>query len=227
MSTYTDLGIELMVTGENAGTWGTKTNNNLNLIEQLTGGFATVSIAGGAGTTTLDIDDGALTGTAQQRVIEFTGSITGNRIVTIPNDVETFYILKNSSSGAYTVQFKYATGSGSSTTFSATDKGTKIVYATANDGTNPDIVDVMANSSEIALTNSNPIKFQDADNSAFVGIDAPATVSGSYTLTLPAAVGSASQALVTTDGAGTLGFTSTSTFGITTGKAIAMAIVFG
>ena len=92
MSTYTDLGIELMVTGENAGTWGTKTNNNLNLIEQLTGGFATVSIAGGAGTTALDVDDGALTGTAQQRVIEFTGSISGNRIVTIPNDVETFYI---------------------------------------------------------------------------------------------------------------------------------------
>ncbi len=226
-STYTDLGIELMATGENAGTWGTKTNTNLNLIEQLTGGFATVSIAGGAGTTALDIDDGALTGTAQQRVIEFTGSITGNRIVTIPNDVETFYILKNSTSGAYTVQFKYATGSGSSTTFSATDKGTKIVYASANDGTNPDIVDVMANSSEIAVTNSNPIKFQDADNSAFVGIDAPATVSGSYTLTLPAAVGSTSQALVTTDGSGTLGFTSTSSFGISTGKAIAMAIVFG
>ena len=226
-STYTDLGIELMATGENAGTWGTKTNANLNLIEQLTGGFATVSIAGGAGTTALDIDDGALTGTAQQRVIEFTGSITGNRIVTIPNDVETFYILKNSTSGAYTVQFKYATGSGSSTTFSATDKGTKIVYASANDGTNPDIVDVMANSSEIAVTNSNPIKFQDADNSAFVGIDAPATVSGSYTLTLPAAVGSTSQALVTTDGSGTLGFTSTSSFGISTGKAIAMAIVFG
>ena len=227
MSTYTDLGIELMVTGENAGTWGTKTNNNLNLIEQLTGGFATVSIAGGAGTTTLDIDDGALTGTAQQRVIEFTGSITGNRIVTIPNDVETFYILKNSSSGAYTVQFKYATGSGSSTTFSTTDKGTKIVYATANDGTNPDIVDVMANSSEISLVNNNPIKFQDATGGEFVGIDAPATVSGSYTLTLPAAVGSTSQALVTTDGSGTLGFTSTSSFGISTGKAIAMAIVFG
>ena len=226
-STYTDLGIELMATGENAGTWGTKTNANLNLIEQLTGGFATLSIAGGAGTQNLDIDDGALTGTAQQRIIEFTGSITGNRIITIPNDVETFYILKNSTSGAYTVQFKYATGSGSSTTFSTTDKGIKTIYASANDGTNPDIVDVMANSSEIVLANNNPIKFNDADNSAFVGIDAPATVSGSYTLTLPAAVGSASQALVTTDGAGTLGFTSTSSFGITTGKAIAMAIVFG
>ena len=39
-STYTDLGIELMATGENAGTWGTKTNNNLNLyLNKLTGGF--------------------------------------------------------------------------------------------------------------------------------------------------------------------------------------------
>ena len=226
-STFTPLGIELMATGENAGTWGTKTNANLDLIEQVLGGFKSLSIAGGADTTALTVADGALTGTAQARMIEFTGTISGNRIITIPNDVETFYILKNSTSGAYTVQFKYATGSGSSTTFSATDKGIKTVYASANDGTNPDIVDVMANSSEIALTNSNPIKFQDADNSAFVGIDAPTTVSGSYTLTLPAAVGSASQALVTTDGAGTLGFTSTSSFGITTGKAIAMAIVFG
>ena len=226
-STYTDLGIELMATGENAGTWGTKTNANLNLVEQLTGGYVSVSIAGGAGTQPLDIDDGALTGEAQNRVIEFTGSITGNRIITIPNDVETFYIIKNSTSGAYTVQFKYATGSGDTVTWSATDKGTKIIYATANDGTNPDIVDAMATSSEISLANNNPVKFLDADNSAFVGIDAPATVSASYTLTLPAAVGSSSQALVTTDGSGTLGFTSTSTFGITTGKAIAMAMIFG
>ena len=37
-STFTDLGLELMATGENAGTWGTKTNANLSLIEQLTGG---------------------------------------------------------------------------------------------------------------------------------------------------------------------------------------------
>ena len=140
-STYTPLGVELMATGENAGTWGTKTNANLNLVSQLIGGFAQVSIAGGAGTTALDIDDGALTGTAQQRMIEFTGSITGNRIVTIPNDVETFYILRNSTSGAYTVQFKYATGSGSTFTFSATDKGDKILFASASpDATNPNIL---------------------------------------------------------------------------------------
>ena len=226
-STYTDLGIELMNTGENAGTWGNKTNVNLNLIEQLTGGYASLSIAGGAGNQDLTIADGALTGTAQSRIIELTGSISGARVIRLPLDVETFYIIKNSTSGAYTVQFKYVSGSGSTVTWSATDKGTKIIYATANDGTNPDIIDAMSTSSEISLANNNPVKFLDADNSAFVGIDAPATVSASYTLTLPAAVGSASQALVTTDGAGTLGFTSTSNFGITTGKAIAMAMIFG
>jgi len=127
-STYSDLGLELMATGENAGTWGTKTNANLNLIEQLTGGHLEVSIAGGAGTTTLDIDDGALTGTAQQRVLDLTGSITGNRIVTFPVLTENFYFIKNSTSGAYTVQLKAASGSGATVTYSATDKGWKIIY---------------------------------------------------------------------------------------------------
>ena len=73
------------------------------------------------------------------RMIEFTGSITGNQIVTIPLDAQTFYFLRNSTSGAYTVQFKYASGSGDTFTFSATDKGDQLVFATANDGTNPDI----------------------------------------------------------------------------------------
>jgi len=127
-STFTDLGLELMATGENAGTWGTKTNANLSLIEQLTGGVLQVSIAGGAGTTTLTIADGALTGTAQQRIIELTGSISGNRIVTFPLLTETFYIIKNGTSGAYTVQLKAASGSGATVTFSATDKGYKIIY---------------------------------------------------------------------------------------------------
>jgi hypothetical protein len=141
-STYTPLGIEKMATGENAGTWGTKTNANLDLIEQVTGGFTQVSIAGGAQTTALTVADGALTGTAQKRMIEFTGTITGNQIVTIPLDIENFYILKNSTSGAYTVQFKYVSGSGDTFTFATTNKKTAIVQATANDGTNPDIIEV-------------------------------------------------------------------------------------
>ena len=139
-STYTPLGVELMATGENAGTWGTKTNTNLDIIEQISGGYVAQSIAGGAQTTTLSVSDGSTGATLAHRVIDFTGTITGNQVVTIPLDVQDFYILKNSTSGAYTVEFKYVTGSGGSVTFSATEKGTKIVYATANDGTNPDII---------------------------------------------------------------------------------------
>jgi len=141
-STYTPLGIELMATGENAGTWGTKTNTNLNIIEQISGGYSAQSIAGGAQTTALSVSDGSTGATMSHRMIEFTGSITGNQIVTIPLDAQTFYFLRNSTSGAYTVQFKYVSGSGSSVTFSATDKGDKVVFATANDGTNPDIKEV-------------------------------------------------------------------------------------
>jgi len=138
-STFTALGVELMATGENAGTWGTKTNTNLNIIEQIAGGFTAQSIAGGAQTTALSVSDGSTGAVMSHRMIEFTGSITGNQIVTIPLDAQTFYFLRNSTSGAYTVQFKYTSGSGDSFTFSATDKGDQLVFATANDGTNPDI----------------------------------------------------------------------------------------
>ena len=138
-STYTALGVELMATGENAGTWGTKTNTNLNIIEQISGGYTAQSIAGGAQTTDLAVSDGSTGAAMAHRMIEFTGTITGNQIVTIPLDAQTFYFLRNSTSGAYTVQFKYITGSGDSFTFAAADKGDAMVFATANDGTNPDI----------------------------------------------------------------------------------------
>ena len=138
-STFTPLGVELQATGENAGTWGTKTNTNLQLIEQIFGGYTTQSIAGGAQTTALTISDSGTGDVAGHRMIEFTGTISGNQIVTIPNDVQTFYFLRNSTSGSHTVQFKYATGSGDSFTFAAGDKGDALVFATANDSTNPDI----------------------------------------------------------------------------------------
>ena len=123
-------------------------------------------------------------------MIELTGSITGNQIVTIPNDVQTFYIIKNSTSGAYTVQFKYATGSGSSVTFATTDKGTKVLFAKADDGTNPNIEDVLTNLSTINLVNQNEVRFEDATGGEYVALKAPTTVSSNLTFTLPSADGS-------------------------------------
>jgi len=130
-STYTPLGVEKMVTGENAGTWGTKTNTNLQLIEQISGGYLGVDIAGGAGTTTLSKSDGATGSAVATRVLKFTGSITGNRIVTMPVLTENFYLIQNATtdgSGTPTVQLKAATGSGATVTWAASDKGWKMVY---------------------------------------------------------------------------------------------------
>ena len=151
-STYTPLGIELQATGENAGTWGTKTNTNLQIFEQIVGGFTQQSIAGGAQTTALSVSDGSTGATLSHRMIEFTGTISGNQIVTIPNDVQTFYYLRNSTSGAYTVQFKYTSGSGDSFTFATTDKGDAVVFATANESTNPNILTLPAGTVTLAGT---------------------------------------------------------------------------
>ena len=155
-SSYSDLGLELMATGENAGTWGDKTNANLNLVEQLLGGFLEVSIAGGAQTTALDIDNGALTGKAQNRVLKLTGTISGNQIVTFPVNTENFYIIENGTSGAYTVQLKAASGSGATFTFSATDKTTKIIFL---DGvaTNTGVFDTGLGEGDVTLTGTQTL----------------------------------------------------------------------
>jgi len=141
-STFTPLGVELQATGENAGTWGNKTNVNLQLIEQISGGFTQQALTSG-GTVTLTSTDGGTGDVLAHRMIEFTGSLSGNAVVTIPNDVQNFYILKNSSTGSYTVQFKYATGSGDSFTFGATQKKTAIIFASGNpDTTNPKMIEI-------------------------------------------------------------------------------------
>ena len=156
-STYTGLGVQLMTTGEKAGTWGTLTNTNWNIIEQISGGYIEQDIAGGAQTTTLSVNDGTAGATLAHRIIKFTGAITGNQIVTIPLDVQTFYFIDNATTGAYTVQFKYVSGSGGTVTWGTTDKGNKIIYAAANDGTNPDVVDLGFGTGDVTLTGTQTL----------------------------------------------------------------------
>ncbi len=186
-SSYSELGLELMVTGENAGTWGDKTNSNLNLIQQAIAGYEEISIAGGAQTTALAITDATLSN-GRNAIIKFTGTITGNQIVTIPDSTEKNYIFINGTSGAFTVQVKTVSGSGF--TFAGADKGTRFAYSNGTD-----IVDINA-----LLTTINQFNLPTAD----------ATATGQ---------------VIQSDGSGNLSFTSFAP--ISTGKSIAMAIVFG
>lgn len=134
-STYTPLGIEKMATGENAGTWGTKTNTNLDIIEQISGGFKvqTLNTAGaGANTTAVTQTNGGTGSTVATRIIILGAvspeTISGNKIVTFPVLTENFYFIENSTSGSYTVQLKAASGSGATVTWATSDKGWKLVY---------------------------------------------------------------------------------------------------
>ena len=213
-STYTPLGIEKMATGENAGTWGTKTNTNLDIIEQISGGYLEVSIAGGAGTTALTQTDGGTGSAVATRVLKFTGSITGNRIVTMPVLTENFYLINNGTSGSYTVQLKAASGSGATVTWATSDKGWKLVYfdgvatntgvydvgfgaATSPGGSNTyiqyndsgsfggDADLIWTAGTGLTINSQKEIRLADADDDKYIGMKSHATVGTSYTLTWP------------------------------------------
>jgi hypothetical protein len=156
-SSYTDLGLELMVTGENSGTWGDKTNTNLELVQQGFAGYQEVSIAGGAQTTALAVTDGTISN-GRNAVIKFTGTITGNQIVTIPDSIEKIYVFENGTTGAFTVQVKTVSGTGP--TFTAVNKGQKFVYANGTD-----VIDI-----ELGAPGGSDKQIQFNDNGAFGGI---------------------------------------------------------
>ena len=234
-STYTPLGVELMATGENAGTWGTKTNTNLNIIEQISGGYVELSIAGGAGTQAVDKTDGGTGSAVATRVIKFTGSISGNRVITFPVLTENFYLINNGTSGSYTVQLKAASGSGATVSWGTGDKDWKLVYfdgvstntgvyeialASPPGGSNTQVQfnnsgafggseNLVWDGTNLQIGDQGDLRLGDADNSHYVALQAPSTVASNVTLTLPNNDGDADQ-FMKTDGSGNLSFATVS-----------------
>ena len=191
----TDLKLELQVTGENPGSWGTKTNQNFNLLTQAIVGFESIAIT--STNTTLLMTDLQLS-TARNAVLKFTGTLTANATVFVASGIEKTYMVENATSGAYTLALNQV--GGSSVIWSTTDKGNKQIYLT---GTNA--IDVNSQLSTINMPNQNEVRFGDADNSNYIAIKAPSTISSNVSFSLPSADGSANQFLKT-DGSGDLGF---------------------
>ena len=129
-STYSsDLKLELMATGENAGTWGTKTNTNLNLIQQAVAGFEQVTLSSG-GTLALAMSDATLSN-ARNMVIKFaTATIAASTICTIPDSIEKFYIF-DATGLTNPTNLTIKTASGTGFTLDAAK-----IYAAYSDGTN-------------------------------------------------------------------------------------------
>ena len=112
-STYSSsLNLELQATGENSGTWGTITNNNLQKLESAIKGYVSVAIA--STSDSLTTSDGSTTDEQSNAIIKLTGSLTGNTTMQC-EAVESWYIVDNATSmGTYTLGFKPAGGTAAS-----------------------------------------------------------------------------------------------------------------
>jgi hypothetical protein len=109
-STYsTNLAIELIGTGDQAGTWGNTTNTNLGtLIEQAISGYVTQAVSTGTDTT-ITIPNGA-TGVARNMYIELTGTGGASTNLIVPANKKLYFIFNNTSSGQVTVKVSGQTG---------------------------------------------------------------------------------------------------------------------
>ena len=141
-STSANLKLTVQATGENSGTWGQITNTNLLILEQAIGGYDAVGLNATTGAT-LTFSNGVLSN-GKNQVLKLTGTITSAVNVIIPDSIEKTYIVENATTGAFAVTFKTTSGTGA--TWSATNKGYKILYS---DGTN--IVDISTDLGDVGL----------------------------------------------------------------------------
>jgi len=231
-STFSNLGLNLQATGENSGTWGDLTNVNLQEIDNAIAGVVTITLTGN---TTLAFTTNSSSTTfsdeaGRNKTIILSGSLSATTVtVTVPN-IEKDYVIINNSGGTATIS------SGGSTTVSIAtgfknyvivDASTTSVIAAADKLTNITAVNSTVTnavfSSTVNLLTQSELRFQDTTGGQYVGLRASTTVASSFTLNLPVADGTSGQAIVT-DGSGVLSFGSA---GISAGKSIAFALVFG
>ena len=235
-STYNSLGYQKMATGENAGTWGTKTNTTLDEIKE-TFGYTSIAMTADR---TLTIPDGS-TGTYDGRafIIELTGTLGGTRVLDIAatagdpaaNIEKPFIVFDNTTHSGDTLTFKVTGQTGFALTEGSTylcyHNGTDIINTGVGASTSPggSTTEIQFNnsgafgaSSKLAWDGTNvlidtegALRLGDNAGSAYVGLQAPTTITGdtAYTLKLPIATGAADQILVT-DGSGNLSFTDNS-----------------
>ena len=233
-STYSALKIELIGTGDQSGTWGTTTNTNLGTaLEEAITGSADVTFA--SGTVTLTLTDTNASQTARNLRLNLTGTSGGAQNLIVPA-IEKLYLVNNGC--ADTITIKNSTGTGvavpAGKTMFVFNTGSNVVdaisyvtalataTATITGGTISGITQLDVAGTSAAGANLK--LYEDTDNGTnYVSLKAADTIASNVTFTLPAADGTNGQALIT-NGSGTLSFGSA---GISTGKAIAMAMIFG
>ena len=190
-STYSDLKIELIGTGEQSGTWGTTTNNNFSiaLSEAITG---TADVAFSSADVTLTLTNTNSAQTARNLRLNLTGTSGGARNLILGSgcQIEKFYLINNGVSDAVTV--KNTTGSGV-----AVPAGTAMLVF--NNGT--DVVNPLTYFSGTLVSSSATITGGTINGTAIGGSSAAA---GSFT-SLAASGNTALTGNLSVDGNTTLG----------------------
>ena len=207
-SNYNSLGFNLMTTGENAGTWGTKTNSNLNYLRD-TFGWITIAMTADRTLTIPDDSTDASGYDGRAFIIQLTGSTSGNRVLDIADEA----------------------GSGSSPGGTADILKPFLIIDSTTRGASDTITFKVTGATGIAIPKYGSIfcyhDGTDIRSSGMVSTRSGAgAVAAQPDYTLPAADGSADQ-ILSTDGSGALSFVTPASAGISTGKAIAMAMIFG
>lgn len=117
-STYDPLlRLELQATGENATTWGTKTNNNLDLIAVAIAGQTTLTLASADVSLT---EANAATDQARAAILVLNGTIINDINIVVPAQSKTYAVLRQTS-GAFNITIKNPTGTGAVLPTSGTD----------------------------------------------------------------------------------------------------------
>ena len=213
---YTSLlGLAQPVTGTESGTWGTVVNDEITaLVEQAVAGGVSIDVT--AGNVTLTDTDGA-SNQARNAILLVTGTPGVSRNIVAPSSSKV-YVVINGSDGAVVLK-------GSATTGVTIPAGTKTIAFW--DGS-----DFVALSSSVfsifgtSAAGGAARFYEDTDNGTnYVGLQAAASIASNVSFTLPSADGTTGQVLQT-NGSGVLSFTTPSA-GISTGKSIAMAMIFG
>lgn len=242
-STFSNLGLNLQATGENSGTWGAITNVNLQEIDNAISGVATVTLTG---STTLAFTTNSSSTTftdenGRNKTIILSGSLSATTVtLTVPNVEKDYVIINNSgatvtvsSGGATTVNI--ATGSknyvivDASTTSiisavpAASPGGTTNSVQYNSAGSFAGSTNFTYDATNVSILNNGALRLYNTAGTFYTGLKVAAAAAATATFTLPSADGTSGQAIVT-NGSGVLSFGSA---GISAGKSIAFALVFG
>jgi len=130
MATYTDAnGVKLITTGDEAGTWGSSTNVNLQILDRAANGFESIALSSTSYTLALSAQPSSAEN-GHYKAIKFTGSPGGTCTVTLSqNDKARVYMILNSTDAALII----TQGSGANVTIEV-GKGSIVLADGAGSG---------------------------------------------------------------------------------------------